>query len=130
MAQTYTTKKLPGVPVVYATLHSDYVMERDVAESTRTAIALLDRETSPVFYIVDLTALNLDLTDIMRGSNAASGSDTSVYRHPMVREVLFVSDEEIVALSAAGLDSNAFGHVKAHTFPTREAALDYVHSVA
>lgn len=127
-SQLYTTEKLPGEPVILATLHAGYDMIRDLPKSSATAIALLDQMSEPVYYIVDLRELTIDMDVIVNGTNGASGSEGSLYRHPMVHEVLFVSPHPIASHVAEGLNNDAFGHVRAHAFATLDDAFDYVYS--
>jgi len=127
MSQPYTTKKVPNEPVIIAALHEGYDMVNDMPASSATAIALLDQESEPVFYVVDLTALRLDLDSIINGANGASGSEGSIYRHPMVREVIFVSEQDFVPAVAEGLNSAPFGHVKARAVPSMDEAWAYIH---
>lgn len=124
----YTTEKLPDEPIMLATLHAGYDMIRDLPKSSATAITLLDQLSEPVYYIVDLREITIDMDVIVNGTNGASGSDGSLYRHPMIHEVLFVSPDPIVSHVAAGLNNDAFGHVRAHAFATLDDALDYVYN--
>lgn len=122
----YTTEKLPNEPVVLVTLHQGYDMLRDLPESSAVAIDLLDQQPEPVFYIVDLREIEIDMDVIVNGTNGASGRQGSLYRHPMVGEVLFVSAQAFVSHVAAGLNTDAFGNVRARAFATLDEAFDYV----
>lgn len=129
-AKPYNTQKLPGDPIILVSLFKDYNIVQDLPKSGAEGIALLDEQTTPVFYVIDIRELQLDVNDVIDGANLASGSEGALYRHPMIREALFVTEQEIVAMGVKGLDSVPFGNVKARVFKTVEDALAYARANA
>lgn len=122
---TYTTTKLPGEPIITVTIHEGYDLQRDIAASTATGIALLDQQTEPVTYIVDLRNFPMDFEKVLRGTSVTAGSEHSLYRHPMIRQLIFVSEQLIIDLSAQGLKNDAFGNINARVFKTMDDALKH-----
>lgn len=125
LAKSYRTQKLPGEPIILVELFKGYTVVRDLPQSGAESMRLLNALTEPVFYIVDTRALRVSVNDVIDAAHLGSGSADSLYRHPMIRAVIFVSELEIVALGVQGLDSDAFGHIKARVCSSVEDALAY-----
>ncbi len=123
---TYAIKKIFGEPIIVAAIHEDYVPRRDIAQSDAEAITLLDTCTAPVFLIIDVRSFKqITMDDIFLAVKHSSYGDDSLYRHPMLREVIFISTNPAVKTATEGLSHAAFGEIKARTVDTLEAALAY-----
>ncbi len=124
---TYTLEKMPGRPIIIATIHEDYVPQRDIAQSNADGIALLNTCETPIHYIIDIRALkNVPLEDLLMAVNCSSKAPDSLYRHPLLDEIIFVTTDILVQAAAPGLGEAIFGGVQACTFPTIDEAISYI----
>lgn len=123
---TYSLNKLPGEPIILATIHEDYVPKRDIVQSDAEGIRLLDTCQEPVFYIIDIRALTkITMDDVFLAVKHSAQDATSLFRHPNIRELLFVSTNPTVKTATEGLSHAAFGKINARTVDTLEEALAY-----
>jgi len=123
----YVIETLPDLPVVVSRILPGY----DVAEmnvSREEVRKHLDAANQPVFYILDITQTEFNFDAILRASSMGARDQSSVWLHPNIRQVIFISELEVVHRSVAGMDSAAFGNFKAVTFRTFDEALDHIRS--
>lgn len=127
---TFSHHQLPGEPIVIATLSDKYNFSTDSGPSSQAGIKVLNTMSTPVFWILDMRHLTVDLELLMRGAAVTARDSSSIYRHPMVREVIFVFPEvsEVLQLGAKGLNSEAFGFIKASVMDSVDAAIAYARS--
>ncbi len=72
-SRTYSHEILPGQHVVIMTFGADYDIQADAREFTAAGLAVLNSLSSPIFYIVDLSALaHIDVEMLMHGSARAA----------------------------------------------------------
>ena len=116
---------LPDEPILIVTYLEGFNIAEQIPQSFKDTMAVLDQVKEPVFYIVDLTQLSLSLDDVITTSSLGARGDQPLWHHPMIREMIFVSPSTLVKLTAQGLDSPAFGNLKARIFQTRDEALGY-----
>ncbi len=124
---SYTIERLSHLPVLLAVWQVDFEYMRDGKAFATAVHDALDQQTSPVFYMLDISPARLmTLEEIVKASNnAARGADPN-FHHAKTRAVLVVSDEEINEVIVKGLQTPAFGNVNIQLFKTREAAFGYV----
>ncbi|NLX11677.1 MAG: hypothetical protein GXY36_18685 [Chloroflexi bacterium] len=125
---TFSLQQLADAPAILLTLSSEYDLQRDFPKSHAAVKPLLDNASGPLTYILDLTDATIDLEMLIQGANKTSREAGSTFHHPNIREVLLVSNNAALHYAAQGLQSAAFGNVKAKAFSTLDEALDYVHS--
>jgi hypothetical protein len=123
---SYTVEALPDLPVVISRALPGFDMEAEQSLLQRDVRTHLDAASEPLFYVIDLSQTSLDFNAILRGSSGGARSETSPWRHPNIRGVIFVSSDEVIHRAVAGMDSAAFGHFKALTFNTLDEALAQV----
>lgn len=121
---SYTIDKLPDRPVVLQTFQSGLSPEELVA-SVAELTTILDAQSEPVYCILDMTQVSLGLDDVIAGANMAARGSKPPFRHPNVREVVFVSSSGLVKLGARGLTSATFGNIAVRVFDTVHEALAY-----
>lgn len=126
--KTWSTELLPGEPVIFSVLHKDYVPERDYPLSSRESFAILNQASEPVFFVIDMSVLLLDLDDLTQAASMITDAAAGSVRHPNVREMVFVTPDALTDLALHGLESETFGSVNVRTFTTVEEAMAYVHS--
>ncbi len=87
---------------------------------------LLDQAAAPVYVIVDLTGNNPTVQEIVVAANIHAKPTDAWTHHPMLRELLVVSEKTIVGVSARGLSSDAFGKIRVRVFANYQNALRHV----
>lgn len=125
----YIIETLSEVPVVVSRILPGYNVAAEIHGLHEEVRSHLDVATEAMFYIVDTTQVSFDFGAILNVSNTGAREDNSAWRHPNVRQVIFISDLEIVHRGVAGLDSTAFGNFKALVFNTMDEALDHIRTV-
>lgn len=122
----------PNDSSIVATFSENYNFVADAAEATRLAISLLDSLNERICWILDFQhtvfaeGLSISLDEVIVASNAANAG---VWHHPNVRQVVFVTDNEILKLIAQGLNSEAFGNLNVQVFSSLDDALGYARSL-
>ncbi|MBN1313346.1 MAG: hypothetical protein JXB30_18210 [Anaerolineae bacterium] len=123
-------EKLPDEPIVVVWLSSSVHIDslEIYQERTHQTIELLDSMEEPVYYVYDLSEAKLNIAEIVLGANKGAGSSASSLRHPNVKEVLVVTQSNLIKLAAKGLNTEIFGFVPVSVFDTLDEALEYAHS--
>ena len=120
-----TSEKLPNEPIVIMTVTGN-VADLSKAEQDRQQLnSLLDAVSEPVFFVLDLSNIQINVADLSQGASAAYLGDNPTLKHPNIREILHVSENLALEFAAEGLDSETFGHVKVRRFASLDEALAY-----
>ncbi|MBN1201664.1 MAG: hypothetical protein JXJ20_07410 [Anaerolineae bacterium] len=119
---TYRVEKLPDEPIVLLTLAPGYDLETDFPHSYADTMAILDSVSEPVFYVNDFSAVQFDMNVLIQGASKTAGQ-RGTYHHPNVKEVIIISPNIAVQMSAQGLKSDVFGNVNIVVFATIEEGL-------
>ncbi|HML24145.1 MAG TPA: hypothetical protein PKD09_21000 [Aggregatilinea sp.] len=125
---TYQYQQFPNEPIIVSTLLPSYRVEIDALSYSSDGKALLDKVSQPVFFIEDFTRSTLDMQDLAYGASVVAKDPTSLLRHPNIRQILYVTDSEIMRLSASGMNNEVFGNLKIQVFDTLQEALAYARS--
>jgi hypothetical protein len=118
-------KKLENEPVVIITLPSEYNLAVELPKSMPKYLGLLDAATEPLYWIVDASQAALKAEEIILGTSLVARGERPLYRHPNIRQVIYVTTSHIMKLAAEGLKGNAFGHVNIKLFDDLDQALEY-----
>ncbi len=86
--------------------------------------ALFNAATKPFIHIVDITNAQFTLDSLTTVINQGS-RQIKTLRHPLVKEVVVVTNSTLAAMAARGMNSPIFGHIKTRTCKTLEEALEY-----
>ena len=129
MPNKYTFRKLPGEPIIVFTPSASYHMAIDVQASIETAFEVLAELTESVYYIHDWLAIKpLDINDVSVGAMSAALSQNPLFKHPQIREIIFVTTDKILLAAAEGLNSKVYDYIQVRSFSTMEEALSHVRS--
>lgn len=123
---SYNTILPPGEPIIVQTLNDDFDVAGELGPAMREVHDVLSAYEKPVFLIVDMSAYKLSVDDLVVGASMSSGGEEPIFKHPNIRQVVFVSPSKIVELAAKGMNTATFGHVDIRVFASQEAALAYV----
>ncbi len=122
---SYHNELLPGEPIVVAHLHADFSLANETQSSIVETRRVLDSVDEPIFYILDLSNLTINIHDLISGTNSSSRGEDPLWHHPNIREFLVVSQSKLIQLAAAGLNSVSFGNLEAKMFGSLDEALAY-----
>jgi hypothetical protein len=126
---SYTVEKLPNEPIVVCTFHADFKIGVEGDVSLNTNIALLDKQTERVYYIVDCTYATFNLDDAIQGANMTT-RQKQLFKHPKIIESIFVTQSRLIKLVVQGLNNPMFGSIAVHVVDSLNAALAYARSQA
>jgi hypothetical protein len=122
-----TLKQFPDEPIVMQTMSPDYQLLVEFPQDHPKLYALLEQLSHPVFWIVDISAVTeLSIEDLLKGTELVATGDKPLYRHRNIREVIYVSDRNMIKMAASGLGHNNLGNIKIQVFDNLEIALKYV----
>jgi hypothetical protein len=126
MVENVSFEQLPGEPIVVVSLGKDYDFITGAEEGTQAALDVLDRQTQPVFWIVDFHIApdqehSLNFEQLLVSSNSV----TELWSDPRIRQVLVVTSDEIVRLAAQGMGTEAFGNLSIALFGSLNEAFAY-----
>ncbi len=124
---SHTVEAVPEQPIVVATCQADFWVAEELDAMVDAILRLAESSPQPVFLIVDMLAVTFSPNDIIIAANRARKDSNSVFHHPAIRQVIFISDSRLVELASRGLNTEIFGNISVRTFPSVEAALKEVH---
>jgi hypothetical protein len=118
-------EKHPTLPIVMRTYDSSLKLGSGDLSMTLEDEAMINAQTAPTYYLLDMRELTLSFEEIMRASNIAAGQ-SKTFTNPNVIENLVIVPNRLVELSAEGLRSPVFGSLKIKPFRSVEEAVAYV----
>jgi hypothetical protein len=121
----YTLERLPDEPIILGQATSEWNSATDLAAFTQHLLILLREAEAPVYWIADMTAWKPNLNELIITAHEIARTTNAIARHPKLRQVIVISQNRAVEMSAKGLNSQAFGFVSMAVFPTVGAALQY-----
>ena len=88
----------------------------------------LESINEPMYWITDLRAVAITMNSIMEGSSQGARGEEPFWHHPLIIEMLFISDNKVIKVAAKGLNTVSFGNLSVKVFDTLEDALAYCRS--
>jgi hypothetical protein len=123
----YNIEKLPDAPVIIGTWYEGFKFVEHGAQFDLDARALMDKQKTPIFYVLDLRQLHtISIEGIMEVAHTGAKVFTSAHRHPKNRGTIIVSKETIIKLAVKGVASAAFGNMNIRLFETLEEVMEYI----
>jgi len=117
------------LPIMMTRFNPSFEFAKDAMPYTVQTRQKLDAQSSPVFYLFDLSDWhNMSLDELMQAAAQAARGKDSNFHHPMNRGTLIITQEDIVAMSAEGLHSAAYGNANVKVFNTVDDALNFAQS--
>jgi len=121
-------KKLPDEPIVLVTLPKGYDLKANLSQSIPGYLRLLETFDTPVFWIVDASAVDMKVDELMIGATLVARGEHPLYHHPKIRQVIYVTSSELMKAAAAGMQDEVFGQVNIKLFDNVQDALSYARS--
>lgn len=124
---SFKVEKLPDEPIIVATIHEDYDLVNEIPLSDRAVRDILQTVDEPQSYIIHFE-LQLSFDEILLGATKVARGQDPLWHHPYIKQVILVSNDASMKISAAGMSADMFGNLNIQVFETLEDALDYVRS--
>ena len=121
---SFDTHLVEGKPVLIQTLHAGYTGAESARLMARAGKAL-DKADRQLYYVLDLRAADLSLSDIVLNTRLVPDGTRPVFFHPNVLETLIVTHDTTFRVSAMGLQHPRFGNAKIKVFDQVDEALAY-----
>ncbi len=121
-------RKLPGEPLFIEVMPEGYNLFTDLEGDIAVMIGLLDAQSEPVDWIIDLQALTFTMDEVLMAASELARGDNPAYHHRNLRQVIFVTTNKFLEMAAKGMDSDAFGHLSIPVFTHMDEAIQYAHS--
>lgn len=122
----YSLEKLAGEPIILFTREVEEFQADEMAKSVADTIALIDQQPEPVFLILDLMTLSLDLSDTLAATTMTSRGDNPMLHHPNLRETVFVTTDPMMQHSVRAMaGSPTFGFARVSYVESVEDAITY-----
>ncbi len=122
-------QKLDNEPIIIVTIDADFSIREDGEAMNEVVLALLDAQPTPIFLIMDLREMKIDLEDMIFGANQAA-RQLHLFKHKNVRERILITASRVITLSAQGMQSPIFGGIEMKVFKTLDEALAYARDMA
>ncbi len=118
-------KKLPDEAIVIVTLPNDYNLAAELPVVMPKYLSFLDSTPTPVYWIVDARNAPLKVEEIVFGASLVASGEHPLYRHQNIRQVIYVTSNEIMKLAAKGMQNEVFGRISIKLFDDLDEALKY-----
>jgi hypothetical protein len=127
---SFSIQRYPDQPVLMVKLFREYNLSTDFAKSYPMVLEHLEKENTPIFYVMDLSDASFDFETLIVGASKTSRGAQGTFHHPKVKEVLIVSPNDIIHAAAEGLTSDVYGNAHVKAFMSVDDALAYARSAA
>lgn len=122
---TSTYKKLPNEPIVIVTLPANYNLIAELPVVMPKYLQELESFQEPVFWIVDAREAPFTVEDIVTGAELVSKGQHPLYKHPKIRQVIYITTSLMAKLAAEGMGSEQFGKIAIKLFDNLDLALEF-----
>ena len=125
--KNFSHAKLTDEPIITAVLEDSFHPD-DLTSLLEEAAGLLDEADEPCYYITAVGNGRWPLEELIRGANTASRGTRALLHHPMMKELVVVTESKVIEVFVKGLRHDVFGNVKVQAFLTKDEALVYARS--
>src|SRR5438105_631203 len=115
---TFQINWMPGEKIVLGTMHQDYHVMRDTEAASKRLIELLDTSDEPVPYLLDLSEIKMGFSDMVLAMGMLTGGTLASFMHPMLRQVVIVTQDGMLKFGATALGQAQYGGRKAQVVAT------------
>lgn len=120
----YTLEKLLGESIILFTAQPDFDLGCGLNNTIVDFLKLLENETTPVVYILDLRALPpISIEEIMLTANTLTRGESPVYHHPKLHKIMTVTPNPVLQMAYKGLAGEMFGNLEVSVFESLADAL-------
>lgn len=122
----YTIKLFPDEPILVIETLEGYSARTHLGEIIAQAREILDAAPEPLALIHLIDAVPATIDDAIVTANIGARGDDPIWKHPNIRDIIWVTTNRLARLGIKGLESEIFGNLSHITFDTMEEALAYV----
>jgi hypothetical protein len=97
--------------VVIATCGEEFQISSELGLLIDKIIDLAETQSDVINLIVDMRNASIGLDDVILAANHGRRNERSVFRHPQIKRVVYVSNSKLVELGAKGLSNPVFGNL-------------------
>jgi hypothetical protein len=130
MSSTYNLELLPGEPILFIEIGSDYSVYRDFPEVQARGREILNAASQPIYMLFDTRELRMTFDDLIHGANVSARGEDSLFHHPNIARIIVISSSSMIKLAVKGMNNDIFGNLKMNVFDTPEEALAYAREQA
>jgi hypothetical protein len=126
---SFEVETLRGEPIVIARFGADYNMKADFSKSRAVIGEAFAKQSTPFYYILNISASEFDFSQMTARLAALTDAKTGPYRHPLLKEVIFVTEDELGIMAADAIQQDQYGEVQSKLYKSEEEAIEYVRSL-
>lgn len=126
---SFEVETLHGEPIVIARFGADYNMLADFSKSRAVIGEAFAAQSTPFYYILNISASKFDFSQMTARLAALTDAKTGPYRHPLLKEVIFVTESDLGAIAADAMQQEQYGALKSNLYKSEEEAVEYVRSL-
>lgn len=127
--ESFEVETLSGEPIIIARFGADYHMARDFSKSRAVIGKAFAEQSTPFYYILNLSASKFDFSQMITRLAALTDAKTGPYRHPLLKEIIFVAENDLGAIAADAMQQDQYGAMKSKLYSSEEEAIEYVRSL-
>jgi hypothetical protein len=123
----YTVELLTDLPVILATVDESYRVSKHIEGMAHDVRILLDNASHPVYLINDLSKHHMpNVDELMMGAKVIAYGHDTIYHHPNVREILIVTQNDVLRMAYQSGLSEGFGKLSITVVDSLDDAMAYV----
>ena len=126
---SFEVETLRGEPIVIARFGADYNMRADFSKSREVIGKAFEEQSRPFYYILNISASKFDFSQMVARLAALTDAKTGPYRHPLLEEVIFVTESDLGEIAADAMQQEQYGALKSNLYKSEEEAIEYVRSL-
>jgi len=69
----------------------------------------LDSAPVPQFFIFDITAMGIDVTEMMTGTSVMGRGEGAIFHHPKIRQAIICTSNAMMQMAFRGMQSAIYG---------------------
>jgi hypothetical protein len=118
---SHTIEVRSGEPIIWEVWGADFDAAAEGEAVTQKELNYLDASDKPMVLVVDMRLVPLGWDDILY--LASNSVPDELNSHPNLRRIIIITTSDVVAKSAAGMNSRPFGYIKLDVAASAEGAL-------
>jgi len=122
---SFTIVKYPNEPIIVQTFNADYNVALEMPVSNPAIYSAIDAAPEDKVFLIDIFNFSIALDDIIKSASTVARGEKSLWHHPKLKQVILVTTDEVLRMSAKGMASQAFGGLQIPVFETLDEALAY-----
>ncbi|HEX3049697.1 MAG TPA: hypothetical protein VHP83_03505 [Aggregatilineaceae bacterium] len=118
---SFTIGVRPGERIIWEVWDANFKPEVDAEASTQSELKILNASHQPMVLVVDLRQVLTTLEDIIYTASHCVPEELT--GHPQLCRMILITTSAVIAKSAEGMNSEAFGFIKFDVAASEDEAL-------